>query len=207
MKYTDQYTIQDGIVYIMRYAAQSINNHRRVNMKQFVNLIAAVSITTLVGCATADTNIAKTLSVTERMTIAAPADKVWSKVSNFGDLGAWHPAVAKTEIIGGTNNQKGAVRLLTLGDGGQIKETLTAYDAASKTYSYVINEGVLPVSNYASTITVSPAGDQTQVVWQGDFKRKDTGMTPAEGQDDLAALNTIQAVYKAGLDNLKKISE
>lgn len=176
-------------------------------MKNIQHLLIAIGITSLVGCATADPKMAQDLSVTERVTISAPVSQVWNKVSNFGDLGAWHPAVAKTEIVGGTNNQKGAVRLLTLGDGGQIKETLTAYDAASNSYSYVINEGVLPVSHYASTITVMPAGAGSEVVWKGTFKRKDTGASPAEGQDDMAAVNTIQAVYKAGLGNLKKIAE
>ncbi|MGH8711784.1 MAG: SRPBCC family protein, partial [Burkholderiales bacterium] len=43
---------------------------------------------------------AKTLNVAEKVEINAPAGIVWSKVKNFGDLGAWHPAVAKTEIVG-----------------------------------------------------------------------------------------------------------
>lgn len=176
-------------------------------MKNIQYLMIAAGAASLVGCATADTNMAQGLSVTERVTISAPVGQVWDKVNNFGDLGAWHPAVAKTEIVAGTNNQQGAVRLLTLGDGGTIKETLTAYDATNKTYSYVINEGVLPVSNYASTITVMPASAGTEVVWKGTFKRKDTSASPVEGQDDMAAVNTIQAVYKAGLGNLKKIAE
>ena len=82
----------------------------------------------------------------EKVTINAPAELVWTKVSNFGDLGAWHPAVAKTEISAGSNNEAGAVRLLTLQDGGKITEKLTAYDPANNTYSYEIIEGVLPVS-------------------------------------------------------------
>ncbi len=176
-------------------------------MKTIQHLLVTVGIASLVGCATADSNMAQGLSVTERVTINTPASQVWNQINNFGDLGAWHPAVAKTEIVGGTNNQKGAVRLLTLGDGGQIKETLTAYDAANKTYSYVINEGVLPVSHYASTISVLPAGDRSEVVWKGTFKRKDTSASPVKGQDDATAVNTIQAVYKAGLGNLKKIAE
>ena len=40
---------------------------------------------------------AKTLVVNEKIEVNAPADAVWAKVNNFGDLGAWHPAVTKTE--------------------------------------------------------------------------------------------------------------
>ena len=69
---------------------------------------------------------AKALSAHEEVTINAPAAKVWSTVSNFNDLGAWHPAVKSTEIVLGVNNKVGAVRLLTLQDGGTIKDKLLA---------------------------------------------------------------------------------
>lgn len=168
-------------------------------------VVAALSF---VGCAsTSGSNTAKLISVSEKIHINAPVSAVWAKVQNFGDLGAWHPAVAKTEIVGGTNNQKGAVRMLTLQDGGTIQETLTAYDVKAKTYSYIINKGVLPVSAYASTIQVLPTASGSEVTWRGRFKRKDVSANPAKGADDATATNTIQAVYKGGLENLKRITE
>jgi mxaD protein len=151
---------------------------------------------------------AKTLKVKESIEINAKADDVWAKANNFGDLGAWHPAVKKTEILEGENNKKGAVRLLTLQDGGTIKEKLKAYNPKSKSFTYEIVEGVLPVSHYVSTLTVKAEKDgKTIVVWQGSFKRKDLSETPAKGQGDEDATNTITSVYKGGLENLKKISE
>jgi mxaD protein len=160
------------------------------------------------GSAMADKASAANLSVEERVTINAPAAKVWAKVGNYGDLGAFHPAVAKTEIKSGTNNVKGAVRLLTLGDGGTVNETLTSYDAAGMSYAYVINESVLPVSNYSAKIMVKPiSANVTEVVWNANFARKDLSATPAKGQDDAAGTGTIHAVFKGGLDNLKKITE
>jgi len=151
---------------------------------------------------------AANLSAKESIEINAKADDVWAKVSNFGDLGAWHPAVKSTEIIKGTNNKKGAVRLLTLQDGGTIKEELESYKPAKKSFSYKIIEGVLPVSHYHSTLVVQATADgKSKVVWSGTFKRKDTSDTPAQGQGDADATNTMSAVYKGGLENLKKISE
>lgn len=97
-------------------------------MKKLVNLavlVAAIVFTASTALA-GKTEQAADLQVVEKVAINAPASKVWEKVNNFGDLGAWHPAVAKTEIVDGKNNEKGAVRLLTLQDGGTIKETLTA---------------------------------------------------------------------------------
>ncbi len=151
---------------------------------------------------------AKTLKVTERIEINAKADDVWAKSGNYGDLGAWHPAVKKTEILEGDKDKKGSIRLLTLQDGGTIKERLTARDDKKKMLSYVIIEGVLPISHYASTFKVEPTKDgKTLVTWQGTFKRKDLSDKPAKGQTDDDATNTMTAVYKAGLDNLKKITE
>lgn len=151
---------------------------------------------------------AQSLSAHEEVAVDAPATKVWEKISNFNDLGAWHPAVKSTEITAGANNKVGAERLLTLQDGGTIKEKLLAYNAKSKTFKYSIVEGVLPVTDYVSTVTVKPAGKgKSLVIWKGTFKRKDTSATPAEGQNDATAVKVISGVYRGGLDNLKKITE
>lgn len=177
-------------------------------MRNLINIAVMASAMALSACASSGgVSNAGSLSVVEKVAINAPADQVWAKVNNFGDLGAWHPAVAKTEILEGVNNEKGAVRLLTLQDGGTITETLTAYDPAANTYSYVIDKGVLPVSGYASTIQVLPTASGSEVIWQGNFKRKDLSSNPAAGKDDEAATTTIKSVYRGGLDNLKKISE
>ncbi|MGH8727449.1 MAG: SRPBCC family protein [Burkholderiales bacterium] len=145
---------------------------------------------------------AKTLKVTETAEIAAPPDAVWAKVKDFNGLHTWHPAVKKAEIVEGENNKKGAVRVLTLGDGGTIKEKLHTHNDKGKSFKYSIIEGVLPVSDYVSTVKVKPGnGGGSLVQWQGKFKRKDTGDKPAEGQDDKTAVDTITSVYKAGLES------
>jgi len=151
---------------------------------------------------------AKVLKVSESVEIQAEPAKVWEKVSDFGDLGAWHPAIKTTQILSGENGKVGAVRLLTLQDGGTVKETLLSFDPKKMRYSYNIVESVLPVSAYTSSITVTKAKkDQCKVTWSGEFKRKDPSENPAVGQDDTTATKTMSAVYRAGLDNLKTIME
>ncbi len=150
------------------------------------------------------------LTVSKSVSINATADAVWAKTKDFNNLNGWHPAVAKTEIVEGTNNTVGAVRVLTLaGDApATIKEKLTAFDDAGKTYSYEIVEGALPVSGYSSTFVVAADGaDKATVTWSGRFMRADTSPTPAEGKDDTTATTTIEGVYASGLDNLKKLLE
>jgi mxaD protein len=146
------------------------------------------------------------LHVKKSVTIAAPADKVWDAVKDFNALNTWHPALASDEIVSGTNNVPGAVRLLTLKGGGTIKEKLLEFDATGHRFRYSIVEGVIPVTHYTSTLVVtSLANDKTLVTWSGRFKRKNLGDTPADNENDAAATDAISGVYQSGLDNLKKI--
>lgn len=142
---------------------------------------------------------AEPLYVVKSVELNQPTEVVWKKVSDFGDLGAWHPAVAKTEIVAGKNSHVGAKRVLTLKGGGTINETLTAYNAKDKSYSYKITEGVLPVNEYASTVSVHSNGDgKSVVVWESHFLPK----APA---DEKAASEAIKGVYDGGLNQLKTL--
>ena len=71
------------------------------------------------------------LNVKKSITIAAPADKVWDTVKDFNGWTHWHPALASDEIVSGTNNAVGAVRLLTLKGGGTISGGGKAYGLRS----------------------------------------------------------------------------
>jgi mxaD protein len=145
------------------------------------------------------------LQVTETVTIDAPVPTVWKAVKDFNGLNTWHPAVAKDEIIEGQNNHVDAVRLLTLKDGGTIKEKLLVFNPAAHTIKYTILEGVIPVSDYTSTIRVTGAGTgKSLVTWSGHFMRKNTGDNPGPNENDKTATDTIHGIYRSGLDNLKK---
>ncbi|MGH8120339.1 MAG: SRPBCC family protein [Gammaproteobacteria bacterium] len=140
------------------------------------------------------------LAITVTMQINAPAPLVWSKIRDFNALNTWHPAVANDEIMEGENNVVGAVRLLTLGDGGTIKEKLLAWDDAGMSLTYNILEGVLPVRNYVSTLKVESLPDKNcKVIWAGSF-------SAAPGTEDRKASGIISSFYDEGLVNLKKIN-
>jgi mxaD protein len=73
---------------------------------------------------------------------------------------------------------------------------------------YEITESVLPVREYGATLKVESAGEgKTIVTWRAMFKRKDPANPGAAGQDDAAAKAAISAIFKSGLENIKKISE
>lgn len=145
--------------------------------------------------------------ITETVEIDAPADKVWSVIGNFQDM-SWHPAVAKTEGEGG--NAAGAKRTLTLKDGGVIYESLLDYDADNKSLKYEITQvdvKVLPVNNYSSWLSVAEEGGKSIVSWKGAFYRGYMNNDPPPELNDEAAIKAVKAVYRSGLDNLKKVIE
>ena len=145
--------------------------------------------------------------VEKSVTIKAEPAKVWALVKDFGNMQKWHPAVAsdKLEKKGGDT-----YRLLTLKDGGTIYEKLRSIDDANMQLKYEIEEGVLPVSDYYSYITVKPgpgAGEST-VTWMGRFYRVYKLNPPIPpGQDDESAIKAVTGVYDAGLAGLKKAAE
>jgi mxaD protein len=173
-------------------------------MKTMTATLVALSIFGAGFCSAA----APELHVSKTTTIAAPIATVWDASKNFNGLNGWHPAVATDEIVEGSNNTVGAVRLLTLKGGGTIKEKLLSFDPAAHSFKYAILEGVLPVSGYTSTFVLKSLGaDKTSVTWSGSFKRKDLSEPPAAGANDQTALDAISGVYQSGLDNLKKMLE
>ncbi len=150
------------------------------------------------------------LHVTESVEINAPATKVWSLVKDWNGLHKWHPAFSNTEIKSGENNKVGAVRTLTLADGGaKFDEELDGFSDKHRKYSYrIITDSPLPVADYSSTILVKSgkAKGTSVLVWKGKFKRKVADNPPA-GQDDAGVKKAISGAYQAGLQNVKKLAE
>ncbi|MEY8877941.1 MAG: SRPBCC family protein [Leptothrix sp. (in: b-proteobacteria)] len=145
--------------------------------------------------------------VTETITIDAPPAKVWAVIKDFAALQAWHPAVAESASDKG--NEVGAVRLVKIKGGGELVETLDAYDAAAMKYSYrAKNGGALPVTNYTSTLAVKDAGGGKALVeWRGAFYRGYPNNDPPPDQNDDAAVAAVTGVYQGGLAQIKKLAE
>src|SRR6185436_6475312 len=150
------------------------------------------------------------IHVNESVEINAPPAKVWSLVKNWNGLHRWHPAFSNTEIKSGTNNKVGAVRTLTMADGGaKFDEELDGFSAKKRKYGYrIITDSPLPVADYSSSIQVKSGKDKNTsvLVWKGKFKRKVADNPPA-GQDDAGVRKAISGAYQAGLQNVKKMAE
>lgn len=122
------------------------------------------------------------------------ADQVWKLIGGFHALPDWHPAVQKSELADG-----GRVRRLQLLGGASLVERMESFDDNDHVYTYTIEKGALPVANYKSTVRVrNEEGKEGCVVeWSGDF-------VPA-GVPENDAVATMQGIYQAGLDNLRKL--
>lgn len=140
---------------------------------------------------------APTVKVSRTLVVHAAPDQTFDAIKDFGGWQSWHPAIEKTDIKSGGANKVGTVRVLSLKGGGTITETLTAFSARGKSYSYRIDESPLPVTNYRSTLAVKSgkAGGST-LTWSSTFKAK-------QGVTDAEAKKAIEGVYDTGLDNLK----
>lgn len=123
--------------------------------------------------------------------VAASPAQVWEKIGSFNALSDWHPAVERSELEDG-----GTIRRLHLAGGGEIVERLEASEDGHS-YTYSIIEGPLPVMNYSSTLRVVEGADgKAEVEWSSNFD-------PVGSADE--AIEVMQGVYQAGLDNLKKM--
>jgi carbon monoxide dehydrogenase subunit G len=158
--------------------------------------------------------------VEEQITINAPAQKVWGIIKDYGDM-SWLPTVKNTTVKGG--NTEGATRVLTLQDGGTITEELKKYDEGKMSFAYKITEmstaktinhagaetkvPVLPVDNYAASIDLEAKGETTVVTWKAGFYRAYTNNNPPPEMNEEAANAAVNAIFKAGLENLKKLAE
>jgi Polyketide cyclase / dehydrase and lipid transport len=119
------------------------------------------------------------------MTSSMSPDALWKKVGNFCGIGDWHPAVEKCVL-----NADGKERTLSLKGGGAIVERLESVDDANHTYTYTIRSGPLPVTNYSSTISVSPDPKGSSIKWVGTYD--------AKGVSDADAKKVIDGIYEAG---------
>ncbi len=161
--------------------------------------ISAVMKTTISALllSSAITSFAGNLTVSKNITVNASPETTWKMIGNFNHLDVWHPVVVDSQLVKGDGQSPGSLRLLTLGNGATITEKLVSHNDSAKRYTYAIVKSPLPVSDYVSTISVSPAANgKATVTWNSTFD--------AKGAEDAEAVKTISGIYDAGLKNLDK---
>jgi hypothetical protein len=131
--------------------------------------------------------------------VPAPAEQVWALIRDFDGLPGWHPGVGSSSLTeGGSGAEVGAVRRLTLADGGVVVERLLTLDDADRTFTYEILESPFAVRRYGATVRVLPVTDvgHAFVEWWSEFD--------AEGADEPGLTETFAGgVFGSGISALQ----
>lgn len=123
--------------------------------------------------------------------IAAPADKVWATVRQFGD-GSWMGVEMMCDGEG-----EGAVRRIAMG-GGSIAERCERVDDEARVLGYTIVDGAVPFTDYHSTMEVAEDGRGSLLTWSATYE-------PIG--DPAQAESVVQMIYSNGSQALKRYLE
>lgn len=117
--------------------------------------------------------------------VAAPADRLWKLVAEFGDV-SWMNGVSRCELDG---DGVGMVRSLFVGDGPPVREQLEFRDEAERRIGYTITEGnPLPVKDYHATVQVFADGPEcSRLEWGCRFE--------ASGVSEAEARTAVEGMY------------
>ncbi|MBI4115289.1 MAG: SRPBCC family protein [Candidatus Omnitrophica bacterium] len=100
--------------------------------------------------------------------VHASADEVWKTISDFETVGEYVPGITKTASEG---NNVGAIRTLTMVNGGRVVERLESLDEKSRTLQYSVLSTPLPMKGYLSTMKLTPlGGNKCELLWESTFK-------------------------------------
>jgi mxaD protein len=175
-------------------------------MKNVLSIALASLVWLTVQAFGADAN---ELTARQSIRINAPPEAVWAVAGDFNGQSRWLPLVERSEIVVGSNNQIGAIRLVTRRNGTKVTERLLDYDPYGMRLAYTYVDGAVMASDYFPLLTVKAGGDGTSIVeWSARFKRLDYWMDPPpEGQDDKSLTDRYNGLYRAGLESLKRVVE
>lgn len=118
-----------------------------------------------------------------------PAAKVWSLVSNFGDL-SWTKGWSRLETEG---DGFGMIRRIIIDGMEPIEEILESMDHQQRRFSYRIPNMPMPVSHYRADVEVAAIDEHTsRVSWHCT--------ATADGASEADATKIMQATYGQLLD-------
>jgi len=139
------------------------------------------------------------IKVTTGAVIDAPAEKVWAVLRPFQNMTVWHPAVVRSDREGAVGaDAPGEIRALTVeGASAVLRERLESLSDETRTVTYSIVEGPLPVTNYLGTLSVhaDTLSGRSFVEWGARCDA--TG-----GADEAETAAMMRFIYETGLKGL-----
>lgn len=133
--------------------------------------------------------------------VDADVEKVWAAVRSFGNVERWHPAVIATRMLEGQATNPGAVREITLRNGGTVAERLLFLDDDSRKMGYEMVSLPIPVSTQRNEIFVECTSDcSSRVTFSAVFR-------PAEGHTEAEIRDLNLVMFGLASEGLKQFCE
>ena len=131
-------------------------------------------------------SIVKKLNVT--------ADVVWAAIRKIGRLDVWFPIIESCRVEG---EGAGALRYMTISEGGDIKDTIEEVDDVNMKLVYLRPISPFPVTYYKGTVEVFKSYDGLGVVvWTIELE-----VIP-ENKESVAEL--VKGAISDGIDGMEK---
>jgi len=136
-------------------------------------------------------------TIKKTITINAPKEKVWIKLSNIVGLSSWTLDVKKTTYLSKKRRGVGAIRRITFESGSIIEEHVIDWKNGEY-FTYIATEG-LPLRAYVATISIKPKNKKSvQITWQSYLNSNKMSTKQFK-----KFLSDMRAFYQASLENLK----
>lgn len=135
---------------------------------------------------------ASALETTRWVDVEAKPDAAWRSLGDYCGVAAWHPDVKGCTV---RRDDGVTVRTLTLADGGTVAERLVDWNDRSRSYTYRLVEGPLPIVDHQSSIYVRRHGDGSRIYWSGSY-------AAAPNVPGGRAWSSTRQFYDAGLQAL-----
>jgi len=128
-----------------------------------------------------------------RLDVDAPFEDVLDLVGDFSILNDFHPMVATCDVEG---EGVGATRTLTLSDGSEAVERLTALHDDGYAYEHVAGQD--PLRIYRGRVQVLRRGEGCTVIWSAEVEAE---------RDEDRIVRRLLGLIEAGAESAKRFLE
>jgi len=136
-------------------------------------------------------------TIKKTITINAPKEKVWIKLSNIVGLSSWTLDVKKTTYLSKKRRGVGAIRRITFESGSIIEEHVIDWKNGEY-FTYIATEG-LPLRAYVATISIKSKNKKSShITWQSYLNSNKMSVKQFRG-----FLSGMGSFYQTSLENLK----
>lgn len=110
--------------------------------------------------------------------VAAPPEKVWEVVGDFGAIHRWHPGTTEPVL---RPSGETVERVFGEGSDAELVERLLVRDDAERRLDYSMVAPPFDITEHRARLVVAPAGAGSTVVWSARFDSTDDVAAELEG--------------------------